>query len=404
MGRLPVRFFSCMSGPSRPQPRWSRFHPQGANLQLRIDPTHAGSAREEETADSPVAGQSDVPAAELAETGELSPVEASTTEAAAEGANVAASNASPEELPRGFQLRHVYTDATPIRSKPGVFFLTLGGFLLLGVGGAVGYFAGSSQTAPPQGVNFRVQPVDGLTLALSAKTQSAVDDAFQATKEHRYQDAQAKFDALYKAHPEWPSMAIENARAALYDKNGAATVRTVTELMRVDSVPDADFLLALVYLVHKEYAVAEQHFATAVAIDPARADLYYFWGECLRTEGKPREAVEKFQSALLRNQYETAENLYQLKLWLSQIQSDQEETSGANAKINAALATTPRPPYGAVFAAAARAMKIGGYKEAAEWIAKGQQTVEPVVFRVILQDPTFLQESWRPELKNFYKP
>ena len=118
----------------------------------------------------------------------------------------------------------------------------------------------------------------------------------------------------------------------------------------------------------------------------ARPDFYYFWGECLRDEGKPREAAEKFRSALLRNQYETAEDLYQLKLWLSEIQADQEVTSGTDGKIDAALATTPRPPYSALFADAARKIKANHFDEAAKLFAQAQQLTEPVVFRVITQE------------------
>ena len=43
----------------------------------------------------------------------------------------------------------------------------------------------------------------------------------------------------------------------------------------------------------------------------------------------------KFQEALVRNQYETTEGLYQLKLWLSQIQADQEAAKDTNARVDA---------------------------------------------------------------------
>ena len=141
-----------------------------------------------------------------------------------------------------------------------------------------------------------------------------------------------------------------------------------------------------------------------MALDPARADFYYFWGECLRRQGKPREAVGKFHSALLRNQYENAEDLYQLKLWLSEIQADQEETSGANARSTPPWRTTPRPPYERGVCGGGPGDQDGQFTRGGGMIAQGQQITEPVVFRVILQDPTFLQESWRPELRRFYKP
>ena len=147
---------------------------------------------------------------------------------------------------------------------------------------------------------------------------------------------------------------------------------------------------------------SEAAFGRAIAIDPSRPDVFYFWGECLRREGKPQDAAEKFYQALIRNQYETTEGLYQLKLWLSEIQADQEGAKGSNAKIDADLATS-HPSGAALFAAAARHIKAGQFKEAGERVGQAQKVLEPAVFRVVLQDPFFLQENYRPELAPYYK-
>ena len=310
------------------------------------------------------------------------------------------------ELPPGFKLRNIYEGPAPMRRGLLGIYLLMGSLALLALGGVGGYLIGSwhTPTRPAAAVipNIRASKASA-TMTLSDEAQSEVDAAFGATKEHRYSDAQKQFNALYAAHPEWPSMGIESARATLYELDAAATTQTLDSLTRGGPLPDAAFLAALLHLTHKEFDDADLAFATAVALDPARPDFYYFWGDCLRSQGKPREAAQKFQEALLRNQYETSENLYLLKLWLSLIQADQEETSGLNAQIDAGLAVTPRPAYSTVFSAAAREIKKAHFKEAAAFITQGRQLTEPVVFQVILQDPTFVQESWRPELAGFYK-
>ena len=197
-------------------------------------------------------------------------------------------------------------------------------------------------------------------------------------------------------------MAVEAARAALYEHNSQQAQSTLGVLSANRLTPDADFMTALLHLTNKEFDLAETSFGTAVALDPSRPDFYYFWGECLRRDGKPQEAIDKFRSALLRNQYENSEGLYQLKLWLSEIQADKEEMSGAGKEIDTAL-LQPRPPYEALFAAAGRAIKVKNFATAADFIKKAQGITEPAVFRVILQDPTFLEEATRPELAGFYK-
>ena len=311
-----------------------------------------------------------------------------------------------EELPRAFQLRNVYEGPAPLRRGLIAFYLTLGSVALLGAGLTTGYLLGAHGRPTQRVVVAGVAALPGkavVPLPISDEMQAALDAAFEATKQRHYQEAQKMFAALHAAHPEWPSMAIESARDALYQMDAQATGSILSSLTRYGPQADAEFMQALLHLTHKEFDAAGRRFAAAVALDPARPDFYYFWGECLRDEGKPREAAEKFRAALLRNQYETAEDLYQLKLWLSEIQAEEETANGTNAKIDAALTMTPRPPYSAVFADAARKMKANHFDEAAKLFAQAQQLTEPVVFRVITQDPMFVQESWRPELAKFYQ-
>lgn len=308
-----------------------------------------------------------------------------------------------DELPEAFRLNRVYS-AAPARNPLTDWRWVLGLVALLGAALAGGYEIGR-RVAPPQGVSPRTlysQGVRSVLGPLSPELQAEVDNAFEATKHGRYDEARRRFAALHDKHPEWPSMAVEGARDSLYQSNFQAAQSVLGVLSANRLTPDADFMLALLHLTNKEFDAAETSFALACALDPARADFYYFWGECLRRDGKPQEAMEKFRAALLRNQYENAEGLYQLKLWLSEIQADKEESSGAGREIDGALGQ-PRPPYEALFAAAGRAIKVGRFSDAADFMRKAQEITEPSVFRVILQDPMFLEESTRPQLAEFYR-
>lgn len=309
-----------------------------------------------------------------------------------------------DELPEAFRLNKVYTAPPPPRHPLTDWRWLLLLFSLLGAGLLGGYQLGL-RSLPPQGVSPRnayLQASRAVLGPLDPKVQAEVDDAFEATKKGRYPEARQRFTALKEKHPEWPSMAVEVARDALYEHDTQAAQNILGVLTANRLTPDAEFMLALLHLTNKEFDLAEIAFGTAVALDPARADFYYFWGECLRRDGKPQEAIDKFRSALLRNQYENSEGLFQLKLWLSEIQADKEESSGGGKEIDAALAQ-PSPPYEALFAAAGRAIKVGRFADAAHFITKAQVITEPTVFRVILQDPTFLEESPRPEMAGFYK-
>ena len=307
------------------------------------------------------------------------------------------------DLLPNFRLNKVYEDPPSVSNpfKDWRWLLLTVVLLVAGLGG--GYALGRA-SLPARAVSKTApEPEKMVVGGLSPEVQAQVDAAFQATKKSRYQEARAQFDALRQQHPEWWSMGIESARASLYLHDAQTAKRTLNTITTDAGLPDANFIQALLHLTNKEFDLAEAAFAIAAAHDPSRPDFFYFWGECLRRDGKPLEAADKFRAALLRNQYENAEGLYQLKFWLSQVQADQEEASGANKAIDAVLAS-PHPSYEALLAAAAREMKARNYPKAVELITRARTITEPAVFRVIMQDAIFVDETPNhPELMVFYR-
>ena len=132
-------------------------------------------------------------------------------------------------------------------------------------------------------------------------------------------------------------------------------------------------------------------------------DTFFFWGNALRTEGKPAESIPKFRAAQLRNQFETMDGLIRLKLWVSQLQVDKEAPE-AVAAIEAALAAPNVPSGYAWMGAAARAIREGRFTEAADRFRKARALLDPVLYRVVTSDPVFAEQSWRPELAEFFRP
>ena len=61
------------------------------------------------------------------------------------------------------------------------------------------------------------------------------------------------------------------------------------------------------------------------------------------------------------------------------------------------------PPSQARLAEAARAIKAGRFDEAAEALAKVRKVSDPPMFRVMLLDPYFHAERWRPGFAAIYK-
>ena len=375
--------------------RKSRFRAQG-----RGRPSASYPAGQEAAGDSPA---EDAAAEDMVESDHDLYAEMPVEEMPGEPSLEEAPASEQDALPAGLRLTR---DPDRVVARQGLSTGAVVGIALatLIAGGAGGYFFGHSRAkAAAAAQPVHVDAVKNMTpLAMSNELQAAVEAAFTDTKQARYPEARQRFEALYKEHPEWPSMEIEAARAALYQRDMQGTQTLLAIATRDRPLADATLLTALLHLTAQEYDAADDSFASAVATDPARADIYYFWGENLRREGKPQQAAEKFKSALVRNQYENVEPLYLLKYWLSLVQSEQEESSGEGAKIDAILAT-PHPSSAALFAGAARDVKLGKYKEAADLIGKAQLVTDPTVFSVILRDPTFLEANMRPEFAPFYK-
>ena len=338
------RFRSQSGAPYRPAaPAEEPPAPEGEDEQA---PVYAG----EETDTEAVPLEAETETADPLATGYLPVNEPST-------ATIPDAEVPPPDdgLPAGLRLTRS-ADSMRVQSRgvsgwmAGLLALTC-----LVVGGGAGYLVRANGAATHaaavagSAAAERTAPV----LPLTPAVLSDVDAAFGANKAGQFADARRRFDALADQHPNWPSMRIEAARTTLYEHDFEAAGAILAGVERAGANVDAAFLNGLLQMTMQAYDKSEEAFARAVAIDPARPDIFYFWGECLRREGKPQDAAQKFHEALVRNQYETTEGLYQLKLWLSEIQADQESAKDTNAKIDADL-VSGHPSGPALFAAAAR--------------------------------------------------
>lgn len=331
----------------------------------------------DEPSSLPTAGGDEAESSPL--TDQLTPPESDVTpETSAEAA---------DDLPPAFRLIHTRGGRfgkQPNRASSPVVWLTI---VCLGVGILGGYLLPRAGDVAAKGVAS--SPNEEIFAPLTPAEVRDLDTAYTLRRDGKFEEAEQLFASLARGRKEWGVLNVEAGRTLLYAGNFKRMGAVLDRAIEKGSTPaEAHFLLAARQLALKNFPEAEASFASAVALDPTEPNYYYCWGECLRGQGKLLEAIEKFRSALLRNQYETATGLYRLKLWLSQIEADQESPGGVSAEIDAALAQ-PYPPMEALFAAAARTLKAGDLKLAASQISHARQTVDPTIFHVIISDPFF---------------
>ena len=273
------------------------------------------------------------------------------------------------------------------------------GCLALGLLG--GYLLGRhAARAPGVGAGFKTP--EG-TVRLTTNELDNLDAAYTARYTHHFAEAERLFTALGRTHPDWPMIKAELGRTMLFAGKPADARRVLNSaIIGGAATADAHFALGETNLVEKNFRDAETSLAAAIAADPTRADFYFLWGECLRDQGKPLEAADRFRSALFRNVYETADGLYRLKLWLCEIDANVENKDGLGTVIDTALAQGS-PPMEILFAAAARDLRAGDFRAATAYVRRARALVDPAVYGVILNDPTFIQVRAKPECAEMFR-
>ena len=314
---------------------------------------------------------------------------------------------SPARLLTTTQMLRGSGDATPAASRRPHRTLV---FLCLGclIGGILidhSLFRLADRRPETHGVGGSV----GNTLQRTAATRlkpaedDSLDAAYIAQNAGKYAEAKQLFLALKATHPEWHSIDVAVGTTEMYQRDLNAAQGTFRALAnREPDSAEASFRLGLLFTMSRDYDAAEDYFAAAVAADPSRSDIYYFWGECLHQEGKSREAASRFRSALLRNEFDASSSFYRLKYWLCEIEADLEVQDGIGAQIDSAMAQA-NPPLEALVAAAARNIKAGDFKMAAHHMLQARALVAPSIYFVIIQDPIFSLEQGRPEMAQVFE-
>ena len=310
--------------------------------------------------------------------------------------------ASPADdlLPPAFRLnRTARPQPAPARLVPLASVALALACLLLG--GLAGFLWSEFTRKPTAAVAPGVAPK--ITTPLTVADQHDLDEAYAARHAHAYREAERLFAAVGGRHAGMGPLEVEVGRTLLYAGQPIEAISILRKAIDKDWKPaEANFLLAMLSKSRQSYAEAEASFSKAVENDPTQPDYYFFWGECLREEGKLLDATAKFRSALLRNQYETAIGLYRAKLWLCAIEADQAAVNGVGAEVDAYL-LGPHPPMEAFVAAAARDVKAGDLRAAAAHLTSASQRADPVVFDYVMSDPLFVPLRSRPEFAEFFQ-
>ena len=130
-------------------------------------------------------------------------------------------------------------------------------------------------------------------------------------------------------------------------------------------------------------------------LTPPTGKYFFYWGECLRREGKPQAAVTAFEQALERPYTAEDGDLYLFKQRLAKVELGHDEV------FNAELAShLKQPPVGGewLLLAAAQDFEHQAYASAGERLKQATDRLPSAVYAAITHDYLFQAQAKRSEV------
>ncbi|MBS0658702.1 MAG: hypothetical protein JSR82_10715 [Verrucomicrobia bacterium] len=318
---------------------------------------------------------------------------------------LAQSQAHTREARRAGQMLEQVTPAEPWSVGEKNRFLLLAGLVAV-VAGVGGYLLGQLTAVGAGARTVDSEPKSGRPQIAEAlnpeQIRAETSAAFTSMKERRFGEARTKFAALAARSPHLFPLGLEVARAYLYEGAFLDAQQALQPYFQDSrTAGEAHFILGLVQMTERKFLDAVGTFQKSIEAAPTRGDAHYMLAEAMRRAGKSEGASQHYQAALARNQVETNELTYRLKLWISQVQ-DGTLSEARRAELATAV---QKPELGSepLVVDAAVLLKAGDFAGCARRLTEAGRMMEPLLFKVVLFDPFFSQESWRPELAPFYK-
>jgi tetratricopeptide (TPR) repeat protein len=132
---------------------------------------------------------------------------------------------------------------------------------------------------------------------------------------------------------------------------------------------------------------ATRHFEAAASDAPFSPNYYYYWGEVLRLDLKPKEAKQRYGQAERRSATDSDRAVCQFKIRMSRIEA--AESSQVEAELEQQKARGPLS-IGWLMTDAAMQIRRGHVEEARELMEKARNGNQPSVFGSCLNDPEFV--------------
>jgi tetratricopeptide (TPR) repeat protein len=222
-----------------------------------------------------------------------------------------------------------------------------------------------------------------------------VDKGYESLANGNPMEAVERFQAAKDIDPRLPGVYVEMGLAWSRMKNPVEADTMFLKAIRTgEDAPRAHYHRGVLLAGAGSFPESFQEFRSATELAPFDPYPWFFWGEALRAQGKPAEAVEKLQKAEVRAVEQSDLFVIRTKRLLCMIEAQSPEVE---AHIDSELAKS-EPGGEWLLAAAAHRLRHEQYAEAGPLLQRAKAALQPLFFRYLLADKFFDLYRGRPEV------
>jgi tetratricopeptide (TPR) repeat protein len=209
----------------------------------------------------------------------------------------------------------------------------------------------------------------------SNKWQEAVERLLAAkNKDHAHRGILFRVGKLLFDHRSW-----ENADAAFE-----------RAIVFGEDVDKANYFRGVIATQRRDLAAAARFFEAAANASPFTSQYYYFWGEVLRMNSHPRDAITRYEQAALRASSAQEEKVCRFKIRMAEAEA--AESVKVDAELEIKKSAGPLSVDWLMTAAALR-IREGHIDEAVRLLSQARSGTDPGLFAACVKDQVFRDAS-----------
>lgn len=222
-------------------------------------------------------------------------------------------------------------------------------------------------------------------------SEELVEAALAAEKQGDWEGAAQRFLEAKRKDLRYQGILFHIGKTAYDRRDWVAAEKALDQSVKFgENIAVANQLRGLIAVRQKDLAAAGRFFEAASKAEPFMADFYYLWGDTLRLDQRPREAIRRYHQAIQRSRTAQDATLCRFKIRLARIEA--AEASALSVEVEEARKAGPLS-IDWLMTDAALQMHAGKIKEAAELISQAKAGGLSPMFIGCAGDTVFLKAA-----------